>query len=493
MAAVKPAPIFGDNMALQANMKLPVWGKADPQEAVTVKFLDQTRQATADESGKWRVDLDPVVPGGPHEMTVSSPAGEVQFKNVVVGEVWLGSGQSNMEMSVQRSNNAEKEIADAKFPMIRLFTVVKDSKQTEPTTELKGEWVECSPQTVGRFSAVAYFFGRDLHQELNEPVGLIHSSWGGTPAQSWTSREALEADPKIADYFESWTKSMQSLPDRMAKWEKDVKTWDEQAKAAKAAGKPEPAKPRKPQGTDSPHRPTSLFNGMISPLIPYAIRGAIWYQGESNAGDYARYSSLFPAMITDWRQRWGEGDFPFLFVQLANFMKADPQPSDTNWARVREAQQAALKLPNTGMAVIIDIGEGADIHPKNKQDVGHRLAKIALANSYGKKIEFSGPVLDSMKVEGDATRLSFSHADSKLKAIGGEGLRGFAIAGEDQVFHWADEAWIDPETNTVVVRSAAVSKPVAVRYNWADNPNGNLYNGEELPAVPFRTDDWPKK
>ncbi len=482
-AAIKLPAVIGDGMVLQRDIKVPIWGTADPGEKVTVTLGDQKAAATADADGRWMVRLDPLKAGGPFEMTVVG-SNRITLKDILVGEVWVCSGQSNMAMAVKACANAAQEIAAADYPNIRLFTVSRTVAAT-PQSDTKGAWVHCSPETVPDFSAAAYYFGRHLYKELNVPIGLIHTSWGGTPAEAWTSRATLEADPDLKVIVDRWD-------DQIAKYRKTDSAAEPAAKpaargkAAKPAAGGKAAKPPTDPAT-SPHRAAGLYNGMIHPLIPYAIRGAIWYQGESNAGRAYQYRKLFPAMIQDWRKAWGQGDFPFLFVQLANYQPRKPEPADSAWAELREAQTMTLSLPKTGMAVIIDIGEANDIHPKNKQDVGKRLARAALAIAYGKHIPYSGPMYDSMKIEGDAIRLTFKHVDGGLVARGGE-LKGFAIAGDDRRFVWAD-AKIDGDT--ILVRSDKVAKPKAVRYAWADNPECNLYNKADLPASPFRTDDWP--
>jgi sialate O-acetylesterase len=473
-AAVKLPAVIGDGMVLQRDIKVPIWGTAKPGEKVTVTFGDQKATATTGADGRWMVTLDALKAGGPFEMTVAG-SDTITLKDILVGEVWICSGQSNMAWPTGRTANAEQEIREANYPKIRLFTVANKVAGT-PQSDTKGSWVRCSPETVGRFSAVAYYFGRYLYKDLNVPIGLIHTSWGGTPAEAWTSRATLEADPDLKVIVDQWDRQIADhrkappAPQRPP------------ARTRPAAAARAPVDPEA-----SPHRASGLYNGMIQPLIPYAIRGAIWYQGESNAPRAYQYRKLFPAMIGNWRKAWGEGDFPFLFVQLANFRPTKPEPADSDWAELREAQTMTLSLPRTGMAVIIDIGEAADIHPKNKQEVGKRLGLAALAIAYGKDIPYSGPMYDSMKVEGDKVRLTFKHVDGGLIAKDGE-LKGFAIAGADRKFVWAD-AKIDGDT--IVVHSDQVSEPKAVRYAWADNPECNLYNKAGLPASPFRTDDWP--
>ena len=487
-ADVKLPAVIGDNMVLQRGKASHIWGWADPNEQITVSVSWRTMswEVTTDKEGKWSFEMSPPKTTGPHEMTLRSK-NTITIKNILVGEVWVCSGQSNMQWSVRASANADQEIAGADYPKIRLFTV-KRKVANEPQTNCEGSWTMCSPETVPGFSAVGYFFGRELHKELDVPIGLIHTSWGGTPAESWTRRGALEAVPDCLPILERFDEAMAKYPEAKKKYDEDVIKWKKAAEKAKAEGEKPPGRPRAPFGPGNPHSPAGLYNAMIAPLIPYSIAGAIWYQGESNAGRAYQYRKLFPAMITNWRQDWGQGNFAFLFVQLANFMAVEPEPVDSAWAELREAQLMTLALPNTGMAVIIDIGEASDIHPKNKQDVGKRLALWALARTYGKTPVYSGPIYKSMKTEGNKTILEFEHVGGGLVGRGGEPLKGFAVAGADRKFAWADAKI---EGDTVVVSSDKVSEPAAVRYGWANNPVCNLYNKEGLPASPFRTDDWP--
>jgi len=650
-ADVKLPAIFGDNMVLQRDMKVPVWGWASPDEKVTVSIAGQKQSATAGKDGRWRVKLDALKAGESLEMTVEGKT-KITLKNILVGEVWAGSGQSNMEMSVGGCLEAAKEIAGAAYPEIRLFTVEKAVSE-KPLDDCKGRWVLCSPDTVGSFSAVLYFFGRDLHKNLKAPVGLIHTSWGGTPAESWTSLEALQADPDFAPIVARYKAGLDTSPDAHKKFQDDVAKWETQAMAQDPGNKgfdqgwadpkcdlkdwkdmpvpgaweqtlnlnidgavwarceatiPEawagkdlalelgpiddfdttyfnnekigstgketpnwwqtprkytvpgklvkagtatiairvwdqwmggglmggpqrlslpggketdaiklpatwkykvevaipgdrqmPPRPNEPMGPNNPWLPTGLYNAMIHPIVPFAIRGATWYQGESNADRAYQYRKLFAAMITDWRKAWAEGDFAFGFVQLANFTPRNDKPVDSDWAELREAQTMTLKLPAAGQAVIIDIGEAADIHPKDKQDVGGRLALWAEAKVYGRKdLVYSGPMYKSMKVDGDKVVLAFDHVGGGLvvgkkdglapmQAVAGGELKGFSIAGDDKKFVWADAAIVG---DTVVVSSKDVAKPASVRYAWSNNPECNLYNKEGLPASPFRTDEW---
>ena len=472
-AELKLHPLFGDHMVLQQGIAAPVWGTAEPGEEIAVAIGDQKKSAKAGADGRWMAKLDPLKAGGPLELTVAGKK-SITLKDVLVGEVWVASGQSNMQWSVKQSASPEPEIAAANYPKLRLFYVPR-IPAAEPVRDVNAKWEVCTPETIPNFSAVAYYFGRDLQKAIDVPVGLIHTSWGGTAAELWTSKRVMESHEGLKDYVTFYQKRRETHAAQMAKFKED-------SEKAKAEGKPAPKAPGNFMDA------SCLYNGMIAPLIPYGIKGAIWYQGESNAGNAKGYQALFPAMIRNWREDWGQGDFPFLFVQLANYMKRQESPGESNWAELREAQTKTLALPKTGMAVIIDIGAANDIHPKNKQDVGKRLALWAQSQVYGKDIVYSGPLYDAIKVEGDKVRISFKQAGSGLEAKGGK-LTGFAIAGEDRKFVWA-EAKV--EGKEVVVSCPQVAKPVAVRYAWADNPDCNLYNQEGLPASPFRTDDWPK-
>lgn len=485
-AAVKVAPVFGDHMVFQRDLPVPVWGTADAGERVTVSAGGHEASATADGSGKWATKLPALkTSADPVEVTVSGDKGgeKVTFKDVLVGEVWIASGQSNMEWIVRNSKDFEQEKASADYPQIRMFTVQK-AVAAEPTTELKGDWKVTTPENVGNFSAVGYFFARELHKQLGIPIGIIHTSWGGTPAESWAEASALESRDSLKPIGTRWRQQAATYTQRQAQWQ-------QQAEQAKAEGKRPPNPPTDPQ--KDPWRPSGLYNAMIAPLVPYAVRGSIWYQGESNAGRAYQYRELLPAMIGTWRKAWGRSaeEFPFLIVQLANFTDPPKEPGDSDWAELREAQSMTAAQPGNGIALAIDIGEAKDIHPKNKQEVGRRLALVALHDVYGKTdLAYSGPAYDSMKVDGDAVRLTFKHADG-LAAKGGDALKGFAVAGEDHQWHWADAK---VEGNQVVVHSDEVKHPVAVRYAWANNPEGaNLVNGAGLPASPFRTDDWKGK
>lgn len=625
-------PLFSDHAVLQRGVEVPVWGWAAPGTRVTLTFAGQTRTAVAQPDGTWRARLRPMRASSTGAtLEVTTETGETgRVQDLLVGDVWLCSGQSNMEMGMLACE-AHDDIASANLPLIRLLTVPHQvEKQPVPLAPI--QWAVCAPESLkqgvyGGFSAAAYYFGRKLHRELQIPIGLIHSSWGGTIAEAWTSFEALEKMASMrerldafaasraqaenpadfAQVFERW--AQQKDPGTAQGWSRadtDTTQWKRAAMPqhfenagvpdfdgtvwlrrefevpAEWAGKPAtlslgaiddidttwingkwvgqmnsynerrvykvgadvlragknvlvirvldtagsgglsgpadqlfvrpadaqgsglslagewqlrdsaPLKdlgaPPQPPDPNNPNVTTVLYNGMIAPLLPFAIKGAIWYQGESNAGRAEQYRELLPTLIRDWRTRFGVGEFPFYIVQLASFMPTHPEPRENEWAELREAQAlTADRVANCGLAVAIDIGEANDIHPKNKRDVGERLALAALAKTYGKKVEYSGPWYRKLKVEGSRIRLSFDHVGGGLTAKG-DALKGFAIAGEDRKFVWADAA-IDGQT--VVVSAPSVPRPVAVRYGWDINPVCNLYNQAGLPAVPFRTDDWP--
>jgi len=474
-ADVKLPALFTDNMVLQRGMAVPIWGWADEGEAVTVEFQGHKVSART-QNGKWLVRLPSLKEGGPHILGVSGK-NKIELKNVLVGEVWVCSGQSNMEWPLRLTFEPQAAIANSANSMIRLFTVPK-LKSDEPVSDVKARWVECNPGATTNFSAVAYYFGRNLQKALGVPVGLIHTSWGGSPAEVWMSRPVLEGNASYKDaILGGYDASLKRYEDALAQFEAEQ---TELKKQGKTSDKKAPAKPF--------WKPSELYNGMIAPLIPCAIKGAIWYQGESNAGRAHQYRTLFPDMIRNWRRDWNQGDFTFLAVQLAPFTKIKEQPGDSDWAELREAQVLAAKvLPNVGVAVITDVGEENDIHPQKKEPVGARLALAARGIAYGEKITFSGPIYKGMQVQGGKITLTFDHVGKGLEARDGE-LKGFAIAGADKKFVWA-KATIDGDK--VTVSSPEVQNPVAVRFGWANYPVVNLWNKDGLPASPFRTDDFP--
>ena len=482
-AEVKPAALFSDHMVLQRGMAAPVWGTAEPGEAVKVTLNRQTRRTTADANGRWMLRLRKLKAGGPYEMRIQGK-NSLTIHDVLVGEVWVASGQSNMEFTVSSKVarfagmlDEEKEIATANYPEIRMFTE-KQAKSYAPKDELAGDWKVCRPETVPGFSAVGYLFARDLQQRLHVPVGILTVAYGASTAEAWAPREAVAADPRLKpmlDRFDALEDFYKAHPGAMA-----------------ADSPPGPqtlnARPPRPGPMRDPvqdqHEPTVLFNGMVHAVIPYAIRGAIWYQGESIVGGkegLALYPHVMETLVAQWRQLWGEGDFPFYAVQLPALKNVSNNPL------VREGQAQILSLPNTGLAVTIDAGDPDNVHPKNKEPVGERLALIALANAYGRKLEYSGPRYSSMKVEGNAIRIRFTHVDGGLVAKDGP-LKWFQIAGADGQFVDADATI---EGDTVLVKSDKAPAPAAVRYAWANYPIGcNLYNSAGLPAAPFRTDTW---
>jgi sialate O-acetylesterase len=484
-AEVKLPALISDGMVLQQGVKVNIWGIADPGERVTVTLKDQEASGVADGDGQWKVPLGPLTPGGPFTLTITGK-NTITLHDVLVGEVWVCSGQSNMGLTVSSVNNAQDEIARADYPMLRLFTV-GPAVAEKPQRDVKGYWVQTRPDSVANFSAAAYFFGRDLLRVLNVPIGLIHSSWGGTSAEAWTSRETLQSDPDFKSILDSGVKLLSPYPKLFQDFDGQFAQWRQASDQAESEGSPVPPAPPVPDDPRrSPGRPSGLFNAMIMPLTNYAIRGVIWYQGEANAGRPIQYRKLFPALIQDWRRVWNEGDFPFLFVQLANWGINVPQ---SNWPELREAQLMTLSVPKTGMAVTIDIGDGSDIHPKNKQEVGYRLALAAQAIAYGRDVIYSGPIYESMTVEGENVRLHFKYVYGGLVAKNWPAptLTGFEIAGDDHQFVGA-QAKI--EGDTILVHSGRVAHPVAVRYAFAMNPWCNLYNRMGLPASPFRTDNW---
>jgi len=482
---VKLPAIISDHMVLQQDVPANVWGWAEPGEKVAVTFAGQTASAVAGADGAWSAKVPPTDAGTIGEMTITGK-NSLTVRNVVVGEVWVCSGQSNMEWIVANSANPQEEARAANYPLLRMFTVTKKAA-TEPQQDCEGKWEVCTPETAPRFSAVGYFFARHVHQAIKQPLGMIHTSWGGTPAEFWVPTPILARDPAFQPIVKAWDNTVAAYPKAKEAYTAALAQWREEEKAAKAGGKTPTRAPRAPRGGDAFGSPGCLYNGMIEPVADYTIRGAIWYQGESNAGGAQLYKKLFPTMIKSWRAMWG-AEFPFLFVQLANYMARHPEPTDPNWARLREAQLETLELPRTGMAVAIDVGEEKDIHPKNKQEVGRRLALVAEATVYYIDHEFSGPIFTTGQAEEGKYRLSFRSADG-LKPSAGDKLEGFAIAGADRKFVWADAVI---EGDHVIVSSPQVAAPVAVRYGWADNPAVNLVNATGLPASPFRTDDWPQ-
>ncbi len=492
LAEVRLHPLFTDHAVLQQGRRLPVWGTADAGEKVTVEFGKQKVTTTADEHGHWQVALAPLhATNKGMTLKASGAKQSAEVTDVVVGEVWIASGQSNMEFSLKPGFGSAPDIAASSNPNLRLFTVVK-RRSSIVKTDLdyaKHAWAVSGPDTTPGFSAVGYYFGRDLEASLrsqNVPVGIIHTSWGGSPAEVWMSEDVLKNN-HVYD-----RDILGAYPAALRGYQASVRKWEQDKAAAEAKG--EKFNGNRPW---APWEPSELYNGMIANLIPYGIKGAIWYQGESNAGRAWQYRSLFADMITNWRRDWGQGDFYFYAVQLAPWdmnRKRDmatiaAQVGDSNWAELREAQNYVAKtLPNTGVAVITDVGDKDDIHPTKKGPVGIRLSLLARAKAYGQDVEYTGPVYTGQFTKGREVTLNFTHVGKGLKTSDGAAPTGFTVAGEDGKFH-AATAQIRG-TSQVVLSSSEVEKPVAIRYGWADYPVVNLANPDGLPASPFRTDSW---
>jgi len=474
-AEVTLPSLLADHMVLQRGLPVHVWGKAAEHETVSVAFRGETQSTIADDLGRWSLYFSPGEAGGPFQMVIKA-SNTIQLNDILVGDVWVASGQSNMEFSMKGLTNPDAEIAAAQYPKIRIFRV-EHRPSDYPRSEVEAKtWAPCTPESAAESSAVAYYFARDLYQKMNVPIGLIESFWGGTPAESWTSLHTLSADASLMPVFAERARMVDEQESVLLAQAREEHDYQKAVEQAKAEGKPAPW--RKWHPDFAAWAPAALFNGMIAPLTPFAIRGVIWYQGEANSGERASlYAHLFQTMIGDWRRVWDEGDFPFLFVQIANW---NTEP-DGRWPEVRDAQRRALALRKTGMAVTIDIGDPVDIHPKNKLDVGLRLARAARAISYGEKLEWSGPLYRQLTREEHALRVWFDHA-AGLAAKGGP-LVGFEVAGPDGKYVAAD-AKID--RSSVIVSSSTVPEPVSVRYAWAPNPTCNLFNSEGLPASPFQ-------
>jgi sialate O-acetylesterase len=496
-SAVELPTMFSDHAVLQRAEPVPVWGWAKPGEAVEVTFAGQTKRATANEDGRWRVELDSLEASatGRDLQVTGSESGAKTVRDVLVGEVWMASGQSNMQWALSATERANEDIPKARFPAVRMF-LTDLVTAASPRARVGGKWFPTTPETAGKFSAVGYYFALKVHAELDVPVGIIRTAWGGKPSEAFTSRETLASKPEgkaLVDRLDDDMKRFDAAK-ATAAYEKQLARWEAARKANQA--EPDPAKrkklgrkPRPPSAPAlNPSRPMSIYNGMIHPWRHYALKGAIWYQGESNSGRAKEYETIFPLLILDWRKQWKK-ELPFYFVQLANFRQPTTEPGiPSSWAELQNAQRLTLSLPRTGMAVINDIGAANDIHPRNKKDVGERLARWALARDYDKKeLVISGPIFRDSTIEGPKIRIHFDHARG-LKSRDGKPLARFEIAGADRKWRWA-QAEIDGES--VVVSSKDVPDPVAVRYAWASNPAGaNLVNGEGLPASLFRTDNW---
>jgi sialate O-acetylesterase len=500
LADVKLPHIISSGMVLQREMPIPIWGWAEPDEQVSVTFAGKTLVTKAVENGTWKLNLCPLEAGGPYEMTIKAKS-KIVLTDILVGEVWFCSGQSNMEMGIGVIKDAEKEIAAANYPKIRLFDVPK-KPSAQPLSDVDAVWRTCSPENIKKggwdgFSAVAYFFGREIHNKLNVPVGLIDASWGGSYIEPWTTPEAFETEPELAPIVEKIKRLNAEYRENLADSLDPMRVWIQKTKKAMAENEeflPEqPDLPQHPFTKNEPYnypwQPTGLFNGMVYPIIPFAIKGAIWYQGESNLIDGMLYHAKMKALITGWRKRWKNDDMPFYFVQIAPFRYEtwpDEKITPYSLPQLWRAQLKSLSIPNTGMAVTTDITELDDIHPHNKQDVGKRLARWALAKTYGKEdIVCSGPLYKSMTVEGDKIRISFDYTGSGLASRDDKPLTWFEIAGADKKFQKA-KAEIDGDT--VLISNEQLADPVAVRFAWHQEAIPNLMNKEGLPASPFTTE-----
>ncbi len=491
-AKVRLPAILGSNMVLQCDQPVPVWGHADPGEKIVVEFRGQRVGAVAAATGTWQVVLAPLTASDEPATMMVRGENTLTLKNVLVGEVWLCSGQSNMTLALERTDDAKAVVAAAKHPTMRLFTVARRAVESEPQKDCKGAWVECTSETAGQFSAVAYFFGEELLRRHGRPVGLIHSSWGGTRAEAWTPRATLEHDPELRPILENWAIEVADFPRKKAEFEtqkeKLLADWKIAVKNAGAAGRMPPSEPRLRTGPNTQYAPVGLYNGMIAPLAPFALRGVAWYQGEANVGDPRRYARLFPAMIAAWRAAWDRPELPFVWVQLPNLAR-QPEPSKSGWAELREAQLKTLAVSHTAMAVTIDIGDPRNLHPTNKRPVGERLALAAdgLVYQSSPAKSFSPRPKPTVTVSQGRVRLECEPAVD-LVTHDGQPARGFVVAGADRKFLPAAAELRD---GVIWLSNPAVPEPVAVRYAWADNPDANVMSRYGLPLSPFRTDNWP--
>jgi len=480
-------------MVLQQQQNNPIWGKADPGEFITIAIGGQKQTTTTDVNGDWRVSLQPLPVGGPYQLSIRGNT-TIIINDVLVGEVWVCSGQSNMEWPLIRTNNAAIELLSANYPNIRVISPPHVGTQ-EAQWDVEAQWETLTPESARYFSAIGYYYGRILHQTLNVPIGLINLTWGGSPAEAWIDRKRLQTDHTFDELMEYWTNLEVDFDYEkvLAEYQTAHSTWEKASAEAISNGDAAPKEPRKPNNELTfRRRPANIYNGMLKPIIGYGIKGNIWYQGESNTSEPEQYAVLFPLLINSWRKEWNQGDFPFYWVQLADYYKDTEEPTDADWAWLREAQTQTLSLPNTGQVVITDLGESRDIHPRNKREVATRLARVALAQTYGYDLPSRNPQFASMQINSNRATLTFDYVDSPLYAFDVTTISGFIIAGEDRVFHHANAQIIND--NTVEVWSDQVENPVAVRYNWAHDPIGNLITREQpLILTPFRTDDWPRR
>ncbi len=491
-AELKLPSIVGDHMVLQQKQSNPIWGWDTPGTQVRVSFAGQSKSAQAGPDGRWVVKLDAVPANAqPAQMDISTPSQKITVSDVLVGEVWMCSGQSNMGFTLSSDWNGDLEsLAGSHLPNLRLIKVPQVGTQ-DLQNDFKGAWTNCDADNAKKFSAVGYLFGRYIQQVLQVPVGLIDNAWGGSAAEAWIRRETIEKDARFKRLMEETAKgeayraTQKAQEDYKAAMEKHA----EAAAKAKAEGRQAPRPPSSPESwLKGNQRPGNIFAGVVHPTLGYGIKGVIWYQGESNSGRAWEYRELFPFMIQEWRKEWNQGDFPFYWVQLADFMKEESQPVESTWAELREAQTRTMSLPNTGQAVITDLGEGKDIHPKNKHDVAARLVRWALAKDYGVKIAYRSPEFKSMQIQENKVVVTIDCFGSALRIFDVENPVGFAVCGEDRVWHWAKGTL--KASDKIELSSEAVAKPIAVRYAWANNPVCNVTSSEGLPLTPFRTDDF---
>ena len=489
--------MFSGHAVLQRGLSVPVWGWGTPAEEVEVRFAGQIKRTTVDEEGRWRLSLSPLDATAEGQVLVveGSESGQVIVEDILVGEVWLASGQSNMQWALSATERALQDIPAADHPGIRMF-LADLTTSAIPRRRVGGEWNVATPLTAGKFSAVGYYFALKLHRELGVPVGIIRAAWGGKPVESFTSRETLATEPEGRALLQNLDAEMRrfDLGAAEASYKKQLAAWEKIRSSNRAEKDPKkrrklPRKPQRPRPPAlNPSRAASIYNGMIHPWASYAMKGVIWYQGESNASRAKAYETLFPLLIMDWRKRW-DAEIPFYFAQLANFKSPTTRPGqESSWAELQNAQRLTLRLPKTGMAVINDVGAANDIHPRNKKTVGERLSRWALNRDYDQKdLVVSGPLYREFKVEEGQIRITFDNAGG-LTTSDGKNPARFEIAGEDRIWRWAEVA-LDGES--AIVSSDEVPNPVAVRYAWASNPKGaNLVNGAGLPASLFRTDSW---
>ncbi|MEA3208204.1 MAG: sialate O-acetylesterase [Chthoniobacter sp.] len=489
-AELKLPAIISDHMVLQQKQSNPIWGWDTPGTKVTVSFAGQSKSAEADADGRWTVKLDPVPANAEPQKIAIAGSTQKEIQDVLVGEVWMCSGQSNMGFTLRQDTNGDLEAAASKLPNLRLIKVPRVGTQ-EPQKDFRGEWKASAADSASTFSAVGFLYGRYLHLILGVPVGLIDNSWGGSAAEAWVRRSSLESDLRFQPLMQSTVKREEEMQTQKAK-DDYVKAGEQflaDVARAKAEGKPAPRPPQSPESWLSGNaRPGNIFNGVVHPTLGYGIKGVIWYQGESNASRAYEYGSLFPFLIEQWRKEWKQGDFPFYWVQLADHHAEVPTPGDASWAELREAQTKTMQLPNTGQAVIIDLGEGKDVHPRNKHDVAARLVRWPLVKDYGLTFAYRSPEFKSLQIEGAKATVTLDCFGSLLRPFDVNEAIGFAICGDDKVWHPAKGKIVGKDQ--VELTSDQVEKPIAVRYAWADNPVCNLFSDDGLPVTPFRTDDF---